>query len=142
MVRGIDDHAMDSATIVALTTCPGLADALAEAGACVLVVPHPEQAPRKDLMRALRDAVGDGGVVVAGDTTLLGAARKLEAKRRGPRITVLDASHEAHVVAAIAASALVDAGRVRGRAHGAGDRETPRYSTRRQKTSTRTSTSC
>ncbi len=110
VVRGIDDHAMDAASIVALTTCPGLADALAEAGACVLVVPNPEQAPRKDLMRALRDAVGEAGVVVAGDTTLLGAARKLQAKRRGPRITVLDASHEAHVVAAIAASALVTPG--------------------------------
>jgi len=54
--------------------------------------------------------VGEAGVVVAGDTTLLGAARKLAAKRRGPRITVLDASHEAHVVAAIAASALATPG--------------------------------
>jgi len=110
VVRGIDDHAKDSSTIVALTTCPGLADALAEAGACVVVVPDPEGAPRKDLLRALRDAVGEAGVVVAGDTTLLGAARRLAAKRRGPRITVLDASHEAHVVAAIAASALVTPG--------------------------------
>lgn len=110
VVRGIDDHAMDSSTIVALTTCPGLADALAEAGACVVVVPNPEGAPRKDLARAIHDAVGSAGVVVAGDATLLGAARKLEAKRRGPRITVLDAAHEAHVVAAIAASTLVTPG--------------------------------
>jgi len=110
VVRGIDDHAMDASTIVALTTCPGLADALAEAGACVVVIPHPAGVPQKDLLRALRDAVGEAGVVVAGDTTLLGAARKLAAKRRGPRITVLDASHEAHVVAAIAASALATPG--------------------------------
>lgn len=110
VVRGIDDHAKDASTVVALTTCPGLADALAEAGACVLLVPQPELAPQKDLMRALRDAVGSAGVVVAGDPTLLAAARKLEAKRRGPRITVLDAAHEAHVVAAIAASALATPG--------------------------------
>jgi len=110
VVRGIDDHAKDASTVVALTTCPGLADALAEAGACVLLVPHPEQAPRKDLMRALRDAVGSAGVAVAGDATLLAAARKLAAKRRGPQLTVLDAAHEAHVVAAIAASALATPG--------------------------------
>jgi len=61
-------------------------------------------------MRALRDAVGSAGVAVAGDPTLLAAARKLAAKRRGPRLTVLDASHEAHVVAAIAASALATPG--------------------------------
>ncbi|MGC4175037.1 DAK2 domain-containing protein [Demequina sp.] len=110
VVRGIDDHAKDASTIVALTTCPGLADALAEAGACVLLIPVPDQAPRKDLMRALRDAVGSAGVVVAGDPTLLGAARKLAAKRRGPKLTVLDTAHEAHVVAAIAASALATPG--------------------------------
>ena len=110
IVRGIDDHAMDASTIVALTTCSGLADALAEAGAIVMVVPNPAQAPRKDLMRALRDAVGTAGVVVAGDVTLLAAARKLAAKRRGPRLTILDTSHEAHVVAAIAASALATPG--------------------------------
>ena len=110
VVRGIDDHAKDDSTVVALTACPGLADALAEAGACVLLVPQPELAPQKDLMRALRDAVGSAGVVVAGHPTLLGAARKLAAKRRGPRLTVLDSSHEAHVVAAIAASALATPG--------------------------------
>jgi dihydroxyacetone kinase-like predicted kinase len=110
VVRGIDDHANDASTIVALTTCPGLADALAEAGACVLLIPSPETAPRRDLMRALRDAVGEAGVVVAGEPTLLAAARKLAAKRRGPRLTVLDAAHEAHVVAAIAAAALVTPG--------------------------------
>jgi dihydroxyacetone kinase-like predicted kinase len=110
VVRGIDDHANDHSTVVALTTCPGLADALAEAGACVLVIPSPDKAPRKDLMRALRDAVGEGGVVVAGEATLLAAARKLAAKRRGPRITVIDTAHEAHVVAAIAAAALATPG--------------------------------
>ena len=110
VVRGIDDHANDASTVVALTTCPGLADALAEAGACVLLIPAPALAPQKDLMRALRDAVGESGVVVAGDSTLLAAARKLAAKRRGPRLTVLEASHEAHVVAAIAAAALVTPG--------------------------------
>ena len=110
VVRGLDDHANDASTVVALTTCPGLADALAEAGACVLLVPVPAEAPQRDLMRALRDAVGEGGVVVAGNPLLLAAARKLGAKRRGPRITVLDANHEAHVVAAIAAAALTTPG--------------------------------
>ena len=142
VVRGIDDHAMDASTIVALTTCPGLADALAEAGACVVVVPNPEQAPRKDLMRALRDAVGAAGVVVAGDTTLLAAARKLEAKRRGPRITVLDAAHEAHVVAAIAASAIATPGESVAARMAQAIANTQAPSTPRPKTSTKTSTSC
>jgi len=83
---------------------------LAEAGACVLLIPSPELAPQRDLLRALRDAVGTAGVVVAGEPTLLAAARKLAAKRRGPHLTVLDAAHEAHVVAAIAAAALVTPG--------------------------------
>jgi len=110
IVRGIDDHAMDAATVVALTTAPGLADALAEAGACVLVMPHPEEAPRKDLARAIRDAVGIAGVVVAGDPTLLAAAKRVASKRRGPKLTVLDTAHEAHVVAAVAAASLATPG--------------------------------
>jgi uncharacterized protein len=110
IVRGIDGHAKGASTLVALTTCPGLADALAEAGASVLLVPQPGVTGQKDLMRALRDSVGDSGVVVAGDSILLAAARKLAAKRRGPRIVVLDAAHEAHVVAAVAAAALATPG--------------------------------
>jgi len=110
VVRGLDDHAMDASTVVALTTCPGLAEALAEAGSCVVVFPAPDDVPRKDLKRAVRDAVGASGVVVAGNPTLLAAAKRLADKRRGPALTVIDAAHEAHVVAAMAAASLATPG--------------------------------
>jgi len=111
VVRNIDDHALDASTgVVALTTCPGLADALAEAGAIVVVVPAPSEVTRKEVRRALRDASGPSAVVVAGEPTLLAAAREVAAKRGRPRLTVLDSSHEAHLLAAVAAAALATPG--------------------------------
>jgi len=111
VVRGLDDHAADEATsVVALTTCPGLADALAEAGAIVVVVPRPADVTNKEIKRALRGAAGRAAIVVAGEPSLLAVALKVAAERRRPSLTVLDAGHEAHVVAAVAASALATPG--------------------------------
>ncbi|MDN4478351.1 DAK2 domain-containing protein [Demequina sp. SYSU T00039] len=96
--------------VVALTVCPGLAEPLADAGAVVLVVPDPGALGRRDLARAVRDASGAEAIVVAGDAQLLGAARALAARKGRPRLVVIDASHEAHVIAAVAASALATPG--------------------------------
>ena len=55
-----------AAGVVALTSCPGLAAPLADAGAVVLVVPDPLKLKRRELRRAVRDAWGRGnGVVIA-----------------------------------------------------------------------------
>lgn len=111
VVRSLDDHAGDEAqTVVALTTCPGLADALAEAGAIVVVVPHPTDVSRKEVKRALRGASGRAAVVVAGEPELFALANKVAGERRRPHLTVLDARHEAHVLVAVAAAALATPG--------------------------------
>jgi hypothetical protein len=96
-------HDRTATGVVALTTCAGLAEPLADAGAVVLVVPDPGALHRRDLSRAVRDASG-------ADPALLAVARALEAKRGKPHLVVLDAAHEAHVVAAVAASALATPG--------------------------------
>ncbi|WP_296667194.1 DAK2 domain-containing protein [Demequina sp.] len=103
-------HDRSATGVVALTTCPGLAEPLADAGAVVLVVPDPPALRRRDLNRAVRDASGAEAIVVAGDPALLGVARALADKRGKPRLVVIDAAHEAHVVAAVAASALATPG--------------------------------
>lgn len=103
-------HDRTATGVVALTTCAGLAEPLADAGAVVLVVPDPGALHRRDLSRAVRDASGAEAIVVAGDPALLAVARALEAKRGKPHLVVLDAAHEAHVVAAVAASALATPG--------------------------------
>ncbi|WP_062464363.1 DAK2 domain-containing protein [Demequina soli] len=96
--------------VVALTTCPGLAEPLADAGAVVLVVPDPTAMRKRDLRRAVRDASGAEAIVVAGDPALLATARELADRRGKPDLVLIDASHEAHVVAAVAASALATPG--------------------------------
>ncbi|WP_297083429.1 DAK2 domain-containing protein [uncultured Demequina sp.] len=96
--------------IVALTSCPGLAEPLADAGAVVLVVADPLALKRRALRRAVKDASGTAAVVVAGHPALRAAADELARKRRRPELTVLDAQHEAHVVAAVAAAALTTPG--------------------------------
>ncbi|GIG55120.1 DAK2 domain-containing protein [Demequina activiva] len=105
-------HELDRATtgIVALTSCPGLAEPLADAGAVVLVVPDPTALKKRSLRRAVKDASGVSAVVVAGHPALRAAAQALERKRRRPSLTVLEAQHEAHVIAAVAAAALVTPG--------------------------------
>lgn len=105
-------HEMDRATtgIVALTSCPGLAEPLADAGAVVLVVPDPTALKKRSLRRAVKDASGVSAVVVAGHPALRAAAQALAHKRRKPALTVLDAQHEAHVIAAVAAAAVVTPG--------------------------------
>lgn len=103
-------HDRAATGVVALTVCPGLAEPLADAGAVVLVVPDPARLGKRDLARAVRDASGAEAIVVAGEPRLLGAARALAAKKGRPRLVVIDASHEAHVVAAVAASALATPG--------------------------------
>ncbi|WP_084105369.1 DAK2 domain-containing protein [Demequina sp. NBRC 110056] len=96
--------------IVALTSCPGIAEPLADAGAVVLVVPDPTALKRRALRRAVKDASGTAAVVVAGHPALRAAALELARKRRKPVLTVLDAQHEAQVVAAVAAAALTTPG--------------------------------
>ncbi|WP_062072367.1 DAK2 domain-containing protein [Demequina sediminicola] len=126
VVRGIEAHARQiivrnitmghdadraSTGVVALTACPGLAEPLADAGAVVLVVPDPESISRRALKRAVKDASGAAAIIVAGDPRLRAEAAELAQKRRKkPFITVLDAQHEAHVVSAVAAAALVTPG--------------------------------
>lgn len=96
--------------VVALTSCPGVAPALADAGAVVLVVPDPERVKRRELRRAVRDASDRGVVVVAGNEPLRRVAKELSAKKALAHVRVLDAAHEAQVVAAVAAGALATPG--------------------------------
>lgn len=105
-------HAGDRAAtgVVALTSCPGLAEPLTDAGAVVLVVPDPERLKKRELRRAVKDASGSSAVVVAGNPALRLAAKDLAARRRHWRMTVLEAGHEAQVVAAVAAAALATPG--------------------------------
>ncbi|MFW7413405.1 DAK2 domain-containing protein [Demequina sp. SO4-18] len=109
-VRVGHDADRASTGIVALTQCPGLAEPLADAGAIVLVVPDPTALKRRALRRAVRDASGVDAVVVAGHPALRAAAEELARKRRKPALTVLDSQHEAQVIAAVAAAALVTPG--------------------------------
>lgn len=115
IVRNISvahDADRSSTGVVALTTCPGLAEPLADAGAVVLVVPEPSGLSKRALKRAVKDASGASAVVVAGHPHLKAVALDL-AHRNGkktPQLTVVDASHEAHVVSAIAAAAVVTPG--------------------------------
>ncbi|MFW2513412.1 DAK2 domain-containing protein [Demequina sp. SO4-13] len=125
VARGIEAHARQivvrnvrvghdadraSTGIVALTQCPGLAEPLADAGAIVLVVPDPTALKRRALRRAVKDASGVAAVVVAGHPALRAAADELARKRRKPALTVLESQHEAQVISAVAAAALVTPG--------------------------------
>lgn len=96
--------------MVALTSCPGLAAPLADAGAVVLVVPDPALLKRRELRRAVRDASGRGVVIVAGNPALRAVADALARHKSGRGVVVLPAEHEAQVIAAIAAGALVTPG--------------------------------
>ncbi|WP_061962472.1 DAK2 domain-containing protein [Demequina flava] len=114
VVRNIKaSHDADRAStgVVALTTCPGMAEPFADAGAVVLVVPDPAAMKKRGLRRAVKDASGTLAVVVAGDPQLRAVATDVARKRRKePFLTVLEAEHEAHVLAAVAAAALVTPG--------------------------------
>ncbi len=110
---GVDhDHSRQRAAtgVVALTSCPGLAAPLADAGAIVLVVPDPARLKRRALRRAVRDATDRGVVIVAGNPQLRAAAVGLANHRSGVGVTVLPAEHEAQVIAAVAAGAIVTPG--------------------------------
>ena len=96
--------------MVALTSCPGLAALLADAGAVVLVVPDPALLKRRELRRAVRDASGRGVVVVAGNPALRAVADSLARHSSGRGVVVVPAEHEAQVIAAVAAGALVTPG--------------------------------
>ncbi len=110
-VRLGHDSDRASTGIVALTCCPGLAEPLADAGAIVLVVPDPSALKRRALRRAVKDASGSAAVVVAGHPALRAVAEDLARKnKRNPTLLVLDAQHEAQVIAAVAAAALVTPG--------------------------------
>lgn len=92
--------------VVAVTACPGLSAPLADAGAVVLIAPNPVRLKKRALRRAVRDASATHTVVVAGHPHLRAVAVAVAAKRRGPRVEVLAADHEAQVVAAVAAGAV------------------------------------
>lgn len=109
-VRVGHDGDRASTGIVALTQCPGLAEPLADAGAIVLVVPEPTALKRRALRRAVKDASGRSAVVVAGHPSLRAAAEDIARKPRKTQITVIDAQHEAQVLAAVAAATLVTPG--------------------------------
>ena len=96
--------------VVALTSCPGLAAPLADAGAIVLVVPDPLRLKRRELRRAVRDTTSARVVIAAGNPALRAAADELAARKPHTGITVLPAQHEAHVIAAVAAGALATPG--------------------------------
>lgn len=96
--------------MVALTSCPGLAALLADAGATVLVVPDPSQLKRRELRRAVREASSFGVVIAAGNEQLRATAEELASRKAAGRVTVLPAQHEAHVIAAVAAGAMVTPG--------------------------------
>lgn len=108
--EGAAERDRSSTGIVALTSCPGLAAALADAGAKVLVVPNPAKLKRRELRRAVRDASGRGVVIAAGNPQLRAAAVELSRHRSGAGITVLPSDHEAQVIAAVAAGALATPG--------------------------------
>lgn len=96
--------------IVALTTCPGLAAALASTAGAVLVAPDPEAVAEDELERAVRDAATGRVLVVAGAPALESAARALATHGSDAEIVVIDAGSEPQVIAALAASALVPKG--------------------------------
>ncbi len=108
--EGSRDHDRAATGVVALTSCPGLAAALADAGAMVLVVPDPARLKRRELRRAVRDATGRGVVIAAGNSQLRAAAVGLASHRSGVGVRVLPAEHEAQVIAAVAAGAIVTPG--------------------------------
>jgi hypothetical protein len=76
----------------------------------VLVVPDPARLKRRELRRAVRDATGRGVVIAAGNPQLRAAAVGLANHRSGVGVTVLPAEHEAQVIAAVAAGAIVTPG--------------------------------
>jgi hypothetical protein len=108
--EGSHDHDRAATGVVALTSSPGLAAPLADAGAIVLVVPDPARLKRRELRRAVRDATGRGVVIAAGNPQLRAAAVGLANHRSGVGVTVLPAEHEAQVIAAVAAGAIVTPG--------------------------------
>ena len=108
--EGSHDHDRAATGVVALTSCPGLAAPLADAGAVVLVVPDPARLKRRELRRAVRDATGRGVVIAAGNPQLRAAAVGLANHRSGVGVMVLPAEHEAQVIAAVAAGATVTPG--------------------------------
>lgn len=96
--------------LVALTSCPGLAAPLADAGAIVLVVPDPHQFKRRELRRAVRDATSARVVIAAGNGPLRTAAEELAARKPRAGITVVPSDHEAQVIAAVAAGSMATPG--------------------------------
>jgi dihydroxyacetone kinase-like predicted kinase len=103
-------HSRHGTGMVALTSCPGLAEPLADAGAIVLVVPDPTTFKRRELRRAVRQASSRGVVIAAGNQQLRGAADELARRKGVGQVVVLPAQHEAQVIAAIAAGATVTPG--------------------------------
>lgn len=92
--------------VVALTRSPGIAAALSDTGAVVVVIPSLAGLTQRELLRAVRDASGTKVVVVSGDPELRAAASRIAEGSADPEVEVLRVQHEAQMVAAVAASAL------------------------------------
>ena len=94
--------------MVALTRAPGLAAPLANTGAVVLVIPAQAGLTDREFSRAVRDAGEREVVVAAADAELRQAATLLAEGRTAPAVHVVSATHEAQVVAAATAFALLE----------------------------------
>jgi len=92
--------------VVALTTCPGLAAALAGANATVLVALDSTNVAASDLERVIADAGTERVIVVAGAEALVEAAASLAETLTTPSVVVLDAASEPQIIAALVAAAL------------------------------------
>jgi hypothetical protein len=96
--------------IVALTTCPGLAAALAGSAGAVLVALNPDGVAEDELARAVRDASTGRVIVVAGAPALQAAAHALARHGSEAEIIVVESASEPQVIAALTAAALVEPG--------------------------------
>ncbi len=112
LVRNIvvaHERGVKAVGVVALTRAPGLAAAMADAGAVVLVIPANAGLTDREFSRAVRDASDSEVVIAAADPELRLAASQLAEGRTAPEVMVLRAEHEAQVIAAVTAGLLAGA---------------------------------
>jgi dihydroxyacetone kinase-like predicted kinase len=109
VVRDVSGCEAKGATgAVAITTCPGLAAALAGANATVLVALDSSHVEASDLERVIADAGTERVIVVAGAAALVTAAAALATTLTTPSVVVLDAASEPQIIAALVAAALTN----------------------------------
>ena len=93
-----------STAIVAMTAAPGLAPELTRAGATVVAIPDPTKVDLQQLARTVGDMESERVALVAGTPALQAAALALD----DDRVSVIAATTEPQLVAAVAAAALSD----------------------------------